>query len=108
MLKDFQVMIKILIVTSILMFISIITCHPKIIGFFLLLWVINVFWCLKLTLNFSGYGFGIIESSINIKIDEARENNNHFLKGLYYITIPMMAIGMIMVALIIVTFFTIL
>jgi len=108
MLKDSMFMIKVLIVTSILMFLSLFLAPPKVIGLFLLLWVVNVFWILKLLFSSYGLGLGDFEKDIYAKIDEASTNKKYFQKGLYYITIPMMAIGLIMVALIILAFFTIL
>jgi len=108
LLSDFTFMIKVLVVTSILMFISIFTVMPKVIGFFLLIWVANVFWNLKLLLNSSGLGLADFTNSVGSKINEARTEKKHFQKALYFITIPMMTIGMIMVGLIIVAYFTIL
>ena len=108
MLKDTMLMIKVLIITSILMYFSLFIAPPKIIGTFLLLWVVNVFWIVKLLFDSSGLGIEDFGNSVCAKIDEANVNKKYFQKGLYYITIPMMAIGMIMVALIILAFFTIL
>jgi len=108
MLKDTTLMIKVLIVTSTLMFFSLFIAPPKIIGVFLLLWVINVFWIVKLLFTSSGLGIEDFGNDICTKIDEASANKKYFQKGLYYVTIPMMAIGMLMVALIILAFFTIL
>jgi len=108
MLKDTTLMLKVLIVTSILMFFSLFIAPPKIIGTFLLLWVVNVFWIVKLLFNSSGLGIEDFGDSICAKIDEASANKNYFMKGVYYITIPMVVIGMIMVGLIILAFFTIL
>jgi len=108
MLRDTTLMIKALIITSILMLFSLLIAPPKIIGTFLLIWVINVFWIVNLVFDSSGLGIEDIGNSVCAKIDEASANKKYFQKGLYYVTIPMMAIGMIMVALIILAFFTIL
>jgi len=108
MLKDTALMIKVLIITSTLMFFSLFIAPPKIIGAFLLLWVVNVFWIVKFLFDSSRLGIEDFGNSVCAKIDEARGNKKYFQKGLYYVTIPMMAIGIIMVALIILAFFTIL
>lgn len=108
MLKDTTFMLKALIVTSTLMFFSIFIAPPKIIGVFLLLWVVNVFWIVKLLFDSSGLGIEDFGNSVCDKIDEVSVNKNYFMKSVYYATIPMMAIGMIMVLLIILAFFTIL
>jgi len=100
-------MINLLIVTSVLMISSLITIKPKIIGITMLLWVLCVFWNVYLMLRSSNLTFGSIANEIDNKYDDAKSKRHFGEQILYSATIPMMAIGLFMVVLIIVTFLVI-
>jgi len=111
-LYDRQKMINLLIATSILMFCSLVVGVAigvaPIAGVGFTLWVTTVFWNVRLMLYSNNMNVGTIVSEIDKKYDTAKVNKKFGEQLLYGITIPMMAIGLIMIAIIITMFFTVL
>lgn len=96
--------IKLLAFISILMFCSLFTTG-KIIGLSMSLWIIIVFWNMKLMLDSGNVTLGDFVTHIESNIDQAREENKTIKKAFFYIIIPMMVIGIIMVLIILYAFF---
>ncbi|MFC8685910.1 hypothetical protein [Brevibacillus porteri] len=116
MIKDFiydrQKMIKVLIATGILIFISMIataiTNNAKFMGIGLALFVIAVFWNLRLSMlesKITVYDFVNHIEKLEMK---AKKEKQHFHRGIYFSIIPMLGVGIITIGVILVSFFTIL
>ena len=101
-------MINVLMVISILLFCILFTGIAKVIGVGFVLWVITVFWNMHLMLRSSNMNVGSIALEIDKKYDIAKSNKKRGEQLLYGITIPIMVIGLIMVIIIIIMFFTVL
>lgn len=108
MLFDKGKMVNVLIGASVLMFCSLFIGNGKIAGTGLTLWVITVFWNVHLILNSNNMNFGTIISEIDKKYETSKNNKKRGEQLLYGVTIPMISIGLIMVMLILIIFFTVL
>ena len=93
-INDPKMMIRCLFLTSILMFISIFTLNSKVMSIFMTIWIINVFHCLHLSITRTTTVENIL-NSVSKQIDESRGGK----KVLYFITIPFMVVGMLVVGL---------
>lgn len=90
------------------MFCSLFVGNGKIAGIGLTLWIITVFWNMHLILSSNNMNFGTIILEIDKKYETSKNNKKRGEQLLYGLTIPMMGIGLIMVILILIVFFTML
>jgi hypothetical protein len=111
-LYDRDKMLKALIVTGfvklLLIFATVATENAKFMGMGLLLFVIVVFWNLRLSFYYSTITPNDIIEHINKRITESWQNKRRFEGGIYFIVVPMLGIGFITILLILIAFFTIL
>lgn len=103
--RDQKKMLNVLIATSVIMFISLFIGISKLIGITMSLWVINVFWLMYLSFFYSGVGLSDIVRTNERLIEEAKEKKNYTKVGVHSITLPMCAIGLLVVIGNIVLFF---
>jgi c-di-AMP phosphodiesterase-like protein len=111
-LYNTQSMLKVLIGSAIFMFVMMMVSmfieSAKIMGIGLLVFIVSVFWNMRLSFRDRDLSIGDFIGHVDNQYEEARKNKKHFQKGLYLVVIPMMAVGLIFVVLILVAFFTIL
>ena len=103
-LHDTQIMLKTLIATSTLMFISLFTI-PKMAAIGLLVWVLNVGWSMALIFKSNNTGISDVFEANENKAKAFKENGNYAMYGVQMIALPLCAVGLIMVVLIIGTMF---
>ena len=96
--------IKLLAFVSVIMFCSLFTIG-KIIGVCMSLWIIVVFWNMKLMLDSNNVTLGDFVNSIESNIDQVREENKVVKKAFFYTVIPMIFVGLIMIIIILFNFF---
>ena len=108
LLKNRKFMVKVLIATSVLMFFSLFTCTSKVIGVFISLWVITVFWNLYLMMSGTNLTLKGFVNSIDKEIDKAKNERKTIKETFYYAIIPTMIMGLIVVIVDIMVFFVLL
>jgi c-di-AMP phosphodiesterase-like protein len=94
-----KIQLKILIVTSVLFFLSIFSFNWKVLGIFTLIWVATVFWNLVLMFRIRNLTANDFVRHIDNKIDKAKAGKKHFRKAIYCMVIPMIVIGLLVVGL---------
>lgn len=92
-MRNPQVMIKVLIVTSIVMFLSIFIGSYKILGVTLSLWTLNIAWIMYLLMG--DLSIKDILSTSEKRIQEAKENGHHFEAEVRTIALPLCVVGVI-------------
>lgn len=105
-------MLNALIVTSVFIIISIIataiTENAKFMGIGLALFIITVFWNLKLLFICNNVTTGDLLEHIKKSEIEAKEKKRYFERGVYFIVVPILGVCIIMMILILIAFFTVL
>lgn len=102
---DPKIMIRVLIVTSLIMFFSLFVPSNKLVAITMLIFLLNVLWVFHIIF---GVSKSFVEGIVNNAQDKAHNagaNGQRFLQGTYSIAIPMCAVGLIIVFLMIVSKF---
>ena len=94
-MSNIKMMTNLLITTSAIMFVSVFTGIPKVLGVTLTIWILNIGWIMYLLLGDTKIS-RLVEVNEE-KIDQLKENKKYAEVGIRLIAIPFVVIGLIVV-----------
>lgn len=97
-LKNDRFMIKVLCVTSVLMFISLFFGN-QLAATGLTVFFLNVIWIMYLQFSGTGFTLSKFAEAVNDRVEESHNNKEYGKAGVYAAVIPLMVLGVLVIVL---------